>query len=121
MDVKGQLLPHNTRGPELILTPGAICVEFARSPYDPMGFLRVLQFSLHPKNMQVSKLRGLCKLPLVFREWMQMYRWMLDDGHGLKQPVFNLNLSINFNKSHVIHRGGHRVKPRVRQPNLEGT
>lgn len=46
-----EMLPRSARVPGLILTVGAVYVEFSRSHYDCVGFLWVLGFLPHPKDI----------------------------------------------------------------------
>lgn len=67
-----QLLPSV---PEtgLILTSGAVRVEFTRSSCDLVGFLQVLRFRPTLQRRVLCRLIELCKLPLVCLEWMRMW------------------------------------------------
>lgn len=73
-----KLMPHSTRDLGLIQTSGSVCAELARSPCDSKGFLWVFRFppgapvSSRIPDMWVCTLIGLCKLPLVCKEWMRV-------------------------------------------------
>lgn len=52
-----ELLPYSAWDPISILTIGAVCIEFAHSPEDRVGFLWMLRFTL-----TFQRLIGFCKL-----------------------------------------------------------
>ncbi|XP_055495985.1 uncharacterized protein LOC129699870 [Leucoraja erinacea] len=70
-----ELLPYNARDPGLILTAGAVCTEFARSPYDSMGFLRVLRF---PPRLQRNASQIMLFVVKVFIGCVKSRIWNVD-------------------------------------------
>lgn len=58
--------PHGARDPYTTLN--AVRTEFAYSPCDRVGFLHVLWFHPHPKDVWMFSLTGLYKSPLVCQQ-----------------------------------------------------